>query len=343
MSSKVLYLFNSALRPVYRENIYKILALPYGCKTQFRYSIEKHVPEELISKSLPGLDCIIVFIDRFSKNSYTYYPIRKGEILNAWSEGGRFFIECQLSGYCRADNQEQFTNILKNKAKGSPELTNNDPNNIQDGYYVQLGEDVNKILKTGDECWQTTVESISETQSFDISSTAFVKISLSDKNNIDDNILPNDDEVFYLTAGKTFDLKIIYFDPEKGEGNKLIKASFPSPLKSLDTTQIKLGGVVDSINFEFETDKSLHSKSASIALEFLVGDEQVYVINLPIKTSTRNLIFGTIFYGILFFVFILCEKVFFPSNKVVSVMCELIKWIIVFRIFIKLGNIPFLK
>ena len=50
MDNEILYIFSSALRPVYRDNIAKIISLPINYTTEFGYTLNQNVPPNLINR-----------------------------------------------------------------------------------------------------------------------------------------------------------------------------------------------------------------------------------------------------------------------------------------------------
>jgi hypothetical protein len=340
MEKKVLYLFNSARRPLYKQNLYRILALPVGSVTQFRYTIEHHVPSELLNSSLQGKESLIVFVDRFSDDSYTYYPIRKGKILKSYSKADRLILECRLGEYRCVHNQEDFTNVLKKSARGVPELTDGDPKNTRDGYYVQLGENVIDKLIVGEDCWLLSVKGISRTKALSEKHTAFMKISLTTKAGNKSEISYGPEGSAMLKAGKTYFLEVLYYDPEKGGVNKDITFSLQAPLKCYGHDQFSLGALTEHLSIPLGTDKALRSVRASISIIVNYESSKVYYIDLPVQISSRHLLWGTVFYFMIIFTTVIIEKTFASPSTFWSIILECLKWGSVIRVFIKLEFLP---
>ena len=340
MDRKILYLFNSALRRLYRENLYSILALPIGAAIQFRYTTEHHVPPELLNRSLKGVDAIIVFVDRFSEGKYTYHPIRKGKILRTFEEGDRLFLICQLGEYCGVDIPEHFTGALKTAAKGVPELTDGNPQNTKDGYYIQFGEDVRDEVKTDADLWLTCVKGISQTNSFRDEHTAFLKISLMAKSRRERELFRRRDGLAILKTGKHYSLDILYYDPDKGEKDKAITFSLQEPLKCYGAEQFVLGALTERISIPFGAEKALRSARASITFTVDYRQSKIYQVWLPAEVSSRHLLWGTIFYAGVIGGLIALENFVPPSNTTLSLILEYLKWLAVIRIFIKLEHLP---
>ena len=315
MDRNILYLFNSASRPLYKDNLYKILALPVGAVTQFRYTTEHHVPPELISRPLKGVESLIVFIDRFSEGLYTYYPIRKGKLLEASKVGDRLFLKCRLGEYCGVDNTQRFTSAIKGAAKGIPELTDGDPENTKDGYYMQLGEKIKDELKTDVDCWLTSVKGISQTKGFRNEHTAFLRISLKNNSRGKSEIFHGHDGSAVLKAGKPYSFEILYYDPEKGEVDKSITFSLQEPLKSYGLEQFDLGALTERISIPFGAGKALSSVRTSINFIVKCRQSEIYRIVLPAEVSSRHLLWGTALYATFIFIIIIFEKFVFPFKN----------------------------
>ena len=102
MGSSMIYLFNSAIRPLYKGNLLATLFLPYGWTNEYRYSCStqrRNVSEDFIDdvKKLWGKeDAVIVFINRFGKDAsnndaYEYYPIRRARFLSYCLDGQQLY------------------------------------------------------------------------------------------------------------------------------------------------------------------------------------------------------------------------------------------------------------
>jgi len=343
MEKKVLYLFNSARRPLYKQNLYRILALPVGSVTQFRYTIEHHVPPELLNRSLQGKESLIVFVDRFSDGSYTYYPIRKGKILKNYPKADRLILECCLGDYCCVHNPEDFknfTSVLKESARGVPELTDGDPKNTRDGYYVQLGEDVRDKLLSDEDCWITSVKGISRTDAFCGDHTAFLKISLTAKIGNKGEISYTPDGSALLKVGKEYFLEVLYYDPEKGEVNKDITFSLQYPLKCYGHDQFSLGALTEHLSIPLGTDKALRSARASISILVNCKSSKVYSVDLPVQISSRHLLLYIILYSAIILATLIIEETFASTSTLSLIILKCLRWGSVIRLFVKLGSLP---
>lgn len=97
----MLYLFNSAARPTYVENVLNTLHLPNGAINVYQYeTFDNDYIDPSIDKNMEkinGEDVIIVFIDRNddSPNENRYIPLRRG-VLRVCEKGqgkSYFYVE----------------------------------------------------------------------------------------------------------------------------------------------------------------------------------------------------------------------------------------------------------
>jgi len=120
-SEDVVYLFSSGSRDIYREDVYNTLAVPPGFAIQFRYrkrwigsDIKNGSPEDL-----EGATAIVVASPLSDENShkkrgsskdtnYDYFPLRKGQIIQAEYRGDALHVHCKMSSTLidyQGDNQ----------------------------------------------------------------------------------------------------------------------------------------------------------------------------------------------------------------------------------------------
>jgi len=229
MADKILYLFNSASRPTYKDNLYRILALPIGGVIQFRYTLDYSVPQDL-RQELKGYEALIVFVDRFSKKAYNYHPIRRGKVLEDNRIQNRLIIKCQLLDYCYTNDIEEFTKLLKKTIKGIPELRKRDSRITSDGFYVQLGTRPGDAIINDSERWHEIVDSIYQTPAFNSDPTTFLKLSVKSEK-AKSLTLRGNDGVAFIKSDNTYSLEIFYYDPDMGNIDKNIAISFKEPLE----------------------------------------------------------------------------------------------------------------
>jgi hypothetical protein len=341
MKKKILYLFNSVSRPTYRSNLHNILALPIGGKIQFRYTINNNVPPDFKVGS-HNCEALIIFVDRFSKADYTYYPIRKATALKSYKIQNRLYIECRLSEYCGTDNQNLFTKKLLETVDKAPELKNGDPDNSNDGYYVQFADEVIDNLIVNSEQWFPTVKSISQTLAFKNDNTAFLKLSITSSEKVISQNLRGNEGLLHLKSGDRYSLHIFYYDPDQGSYNKNISISFNEPLEKYGTNRYSLGATTDNFSIDFSAKKTLISNRTFMEIIVTAEDTEKYRVNLPIQISSKSLLCGTLFYALIIMATIVAEKLGnfnSSSNSGFSLIFELIRWVVVIRLFIKFGSL----
>lgn len=339
MTSKVLYLFNSGLRPLYRENLQNIIALPSGCTRRFRYSLENQCPPDLEPSELTDQRGIIIFVDRFSEDSYTYHPLREAKILKAYKAGGRIFIDCILENYFCSNDPKRYTELLKASIPGVPELTDGNPENPNDGYYVALGEEiVEKSLMSGSDCWDGIIRALSMTNL--LASFTFFKVELNNIKNDKPLETSKSDGRITLNPDSSYELRVHYFDPEKGIGNKSFKIKPNNIVAQHDETEIKIAAPEDIVQLSIETGNIYRKVLSSLNLEVSLGVEESFNIELPIKISALYFWGGIVLYSFFIFYLIVLKEYTSQPPEFWSIFLEGLKWAAGMRVLIKIGSFP---
>jgi hypothetical protein len=172
----MLYVFNSAYRPLYTVNVLNTLSLPGGFVNEYRYKYSdktKYLSTDLLS-SLDSLaksktETVITFIDRFAEGGYRYYPLRKGSLIGWKHEGDQVFLRISLADYLASKNPDEVTKALVEALgpKRLPVLTNGNPMEPHDGDYVIENADILKdLIEIGDNSWSKTVDAVSSASVF---------------------------------------------------------------------------------------------------------------------------------------------------------------------------------
>ncbi len=167
----MIYLFNSAYRPLYQENLLATLFLPHGWTNEYRY-YERNIPGNLVQeiKKMEGKqEAVIIYIDRFgkdinNKNVYRYYPIRKAQFLSINREGEHFYIRVKLLDFIYPKDFNYFSEQIVNKL--SPDLPSfkDTPENPNDGYYAISKRNIfidNSKFELGERAWHCCVNDLS--------------------------------------------------------------------------------------------------------------------------------------------------------------------------------------
>ena len=161
----MIYLFNSAYKPTYFENVYRLVGLPRGTRIDMRYTEGINAPGVESDDTMNNSECIICYVDRFA-DQYMYYACRKGQIRSIKREQGRVFYNIELANHCHSDSPADFTKEIQTKVADSPRLTNEDPTCGEDGLYCVDGPDPGALVAVDDESWSKVVDQIYETKSF---------------------------------------------------------------------------------------------------------------------------------------------------------------------------------
>jgi hypothetical protein len=289
---------------------------------------------------LTGMNCLIVFVDRFHAGSYKYYPIRKAKVISTFTKDNRFFIKCSFGDYCIVENYDDFTNDLKQTVDGVPELVRDDPNNINDGYYVQVGKGINNII-CGNNYWWKIADEISKTSQLHKDHMPFVKITISSESLGLDEVLPKQSDIITIESEEVYKINIFYYDPEKGSNDKTILLKLKQPLICLESEQINIGALTDNISKSFESGSAftLRNIRSSIEIGVFCKEKNLYTLNLPIQVSSQLLVSYILFWAaILVGVIILHE--YMEPRSFLSTITEVLKWIIGFKIYLTFGKKP---
>jgi hypothetical protein len=337
MEEKV-YLFNSGFRPLYRQNIHKILALPDGFSIQMRYSSDKHVPKDIIRRELTDLSCLIIYIDRSDKAGYVYYPIRKGKILSVGRREGYLFVEVMLGKYVHTTNANEFTINLQNKIKNIPKKQETS-SSASDGYYIQIGQDVTDYITSADESWFETVKNISNTTLLKDDKQTYIKLALTKKRG-GKEVLVGKENLMRLKSKRRYELKLSYCNPDTELANKKLICENGSCLKFLSNNQIILDGYRDDRDIPFETNICLRSTpdNIGIAVKTSATESKLpeYTIELPVSVSPLSL--QLTLYAIVFVVAIILKETVFKGNDLWSTILEATKWLLAYYAFVQLGS-----
>ncbi len=176
----MIYLFNSAYRALYQENLMSTLFLPHGWVNEYRYRCSpesRNISDTFIKdvKKREGKeDAVIIFINRFGKdtdnrNLYEYYPLRKALFLSCGEEYQQLYIRVKLLDFIYPNDIHLFSDELFEKLSslGLPQLTNDNPEEENDGYYAIYTDSIlsdKQKFKFGENAWADCVNAISGTE-----------------------------------------------------------------------------------------------------------------------------------------------------------------------------------
>jgi hypothetical protein len=228
----MLYLFNSAFRPLYLKNVLNTLFLPDGCTNEYRYKYSgepSNVPPATYSQILKlrsGTEAAICFIDRFGAAGYEYHPLRLGKYLSYRVADNYLYFSIELGPFIYARNPTAFKKhfIQALGPLGLPKLTGDDPQTSDDGAYAILGESIfdhTEDFSRGDSAWSSTVQALSETRALSPNqeqSPVFIKVDLHQRSNGTKRVAPalrEDGSIFELEKDKSYELSFTYRFPEQ--------------------------------------------------------------------------------------------------------------------------------
>jgi hypothetical protein len=281
----MLYLFNSAIRPLYTRNVLNTLFLPVGCTNEYRYRYTGqpcHVPPALFA-TLPqlkkGLECAIVFIDRFNNGGYVYHPIRLGKYESYRVENERVFFKVRLGDFIYPRDVQASSRALFDALgpSGIPRLQGADPANMDDGYYAISNDTVFGVAQnfhSGGFAWDGAVEELSTKQAFQTTADEtplFLKFDLR-KRGKKDSLTPKSKTggVFELDKDAHYDAVFTYRFPRQ-RTNVNARAQFRvvhgENLRLLGSEVVNIEGVENSIELPIVSKKYADDAAGTISVQ----------------------------------------------------------------------------
>jgi hypothetical protein len=278
----MIYLFNSAFRPNYLQNVGRTLFLPYGWTNEYRYRFEGQHPnidptkvEELVKAK--NVNVLIVFVDRFNNGQYSYHPLRKGKLINCYKNGGRLFFKVKLLEYITPTNNLEFNAQLINIGN-LPKLTNNDPQNSNDGFYAirnsDLTKEKSKYIK-GDSAWDKITDDIKNTVAFAAKNnqeTVFARLSIPSKNWFYKTKSPRvkkSNTFFKISKGQQYHFNLFYKYPNQ-IGNRVTNLDLTTndSIRILSETQIAIDNYTNNTTINFTTKRYIEDNNDNISFKF---------------------------------------------------------------------------
>ena len=208
----MIYLFNSAIKETYIENVYRLVGLPQGVYIDVRYTEATNAPGVETDIAIKGSDCIVCYIDRFAER-YQYFPFRKGTIRSIKREHKRVYYSVELKEHCHTQNPKEFTRFLQAANPVAPRL-NGEPTNSNDGIYCVSGPDAPGVHVEGDS-WAKAVDQIYGTRSFLAEAPALFFVDIAQKGKRPHGSRNG----LRLHANTEYDISVHYRYPyERGDG-----------------------------------------------------------------------------------------------------------------------------
>lgn len=107
MQQKFVLMLSSGQRPRYRDDIIRVMALPTGGRTQFRYR-KQHVPDglcrELSNNSLRECNALVAYLDASNRGTPPdIVPCRFCQILDSEAEGEFVVIRFEVGDFAVVD------------------------------------------------------------------------------------------------------------------------------------------------------------------------------------------------------------------------------------------------
>jgi hypothetical protein len=220
-SPQWLYLFSSNRSPLYSQDILNVLAAPAGVKYLFRYDVG--LVESVTARSWEQIDVGTPVLVLFSLQQQAEYfdavfiPIRKGEVVKAYTFGSRRFVEFRLGSIValppvpgEAKDREyargvrEFTHYVKEHTETpydkSASLGRPIPGCTSPAPPWNVSDDQNVLFELGGKY-------LARTDTF--RDAQFIRVLTVSERGTVDELKPTSDGVFELDAGHTYDLALL--------------------------------------------------------------------------------------------------------------------------------------
>lgn len=298
----MLYLFNSGYRPLYVTNVLNTLALPSGYNNEYRYkhSGESRQISPAFYSALPalrsGLDCVIVFIDRFGPQGYVYHPLRFGKFVSYRDVNDYIHFRVKLGNFVYPRNVQDFTRDLSQalQSQGIPRLTDNDPKNTRDGNYaIDADTIVGSVdsYQTGEDAWNSAVEQLSTVPSLatsDTQSPIFLRLDVYDRT-ARENVVPESRDLATLLPLKKnfpYDLVVTYrYRRQRTDqtAKERIEVAFGDGLKG--QTSLTVDTHANSVPMSFSTKRYVEEARGYISFTAVRenGKPEVLITDRPLE------------------------------------------------------------
>lgn len=286
----MIYLFNSACKPSYFANVYRLVGKPAGLRQEMRYKDGQNTPPVATDREYLGSECTICYVDRYAEGGYRFYPFRRGRIRRISRTQGHVYYDVELGQHCHAPSPEDFTAGLYESAETCPRLVDSDPESSNDGVYCVKGPAFDDKVQCTNDSWVRAVDQIHGTFAFRFGAPAFFLTEVLRKGKT-----PHADELgFRLKADAEYEVIVTYRFATERE------------IRSQRIILIRLGS---DINHEYPIDSRsdriripvkvprTERTTASLNVTTLVategssGGNLAYTIDIPYRTQSRRLHF----------------------------------------------------
>ena len=310
----MIYLFNSAFRPLYRTNILNTLYLPTGCINEYRYSMQHTDPAfsqeakgTFFNKKQvkPHEKVTVVYIDRHGQSGFVFHPVRRGKLESFHFDNDQIYYRVRLLDYIYPKDVNEFQDVLQNTIGTDklPRIKDNNPDIIGDGFYALQSKDTlntrNALL--GNRSWVNSVEAIANTTAFGrpiVEKIVFLRIKLT-KEGRNAPLKPsikNDDDVFILKRNKGYKLNYVYrFPYQDSNPNAVsnIEVCIGNELIAKSMLQIPIEGRNNRKLLSIKVKKSVKEMFSNINLNYSISanDDQSQELIGP-NSEIKYEIFG---------------------------------------------------
>lgn len=217
----LLLLLSSGLRTRYREDILRASMLPRGAHLQFRYG-RNHLPDalwgQLSAKSL-GQHCVLVaYVDAADKQQPPkLIPCRYGRLVDSEAVGRYIVLKFELEDFAYASDLDRFEKEVAATSSGKLPYWDDNPDIDK---RKAFGEWVHLIPRQLTSCnadgksevWQSITAQIKARSDFS-NEPFFYRIEELREIEADVPVHPATG-VYTLSAGKTYQFRILHYDPE---------------------------------------------------------------------------------------------------------------------------------
>lgn len=177
----MIYIFNSACKPSYFQNVYRLLGMPAGTRTEMRYTIGRNAPPVDTDKQYDGQQCTICYVDRFATDGYKFHPMRQGKIRQISRANGRVYYDIELGAFCHALSPADFTLSLCSEVENGPRLVDGAPESDDDGLYCISAQRFSELVTCTADSWMQAVDQLLNTRCFAGDVPAFFMTEICDK------------------------------------------------------------------------------------------------------------------------------------------------------------------
>ncbi len=300
MDNKLIYLFGSTSRPVYRENNINALCFPQGFIMHYRYD-EKWVSKEIISNidNLRNYETLIVFVDTTDGDIPHFYPIRKAKIKKIEIDGDFYHFYIELFGEWvdyresgKLDKLKEYDPLIKdieeNPTSENPKFVSIDTLNDE----IKLSED--------SPAWTSIIEKIGNKEPF--KNVLFYRIDdiyeIDSRESLKITNFGETKAGYTVKSGKKYNMELSFNygkePPEEALTDRLI-ASIDENLCSAIPNELRLGFRADRQDIYLNIKESLQDSMTYLIIKFKEGKVEGPNVTIPIKvTYNRLTIYGLV-------------------------------------------------